>query len=148
MACLSFHAGFKTFTAAEISSEGKWISYQLPQVKRNTTTCTVQAIAQPRNHQTVWCTGSDIFCIHVYGKFRCIRKAIYSLQFYSCVTHTDSHSCPPLSMLFSHGLKDPSVDRNLLIDFCLVSVICFWGSILPTDSFEPFNNSLFNSSRY
>lgn len=45
-------------------------------------------------------------------------------------------------MLFFHSLKDPSVDRNLLIDYYLVPLICFWASILPTEPFEHFNDSV------
>lgn len=137
----SWHAK-KSFDATKISSEGKWSYYQLPQVQRNTATCTVQAIAHAVNRQTVWYTGSDIFCIHVYGKLRFIHKAIYSLQFCSLVMQTDSHSCPPLSMLFFNSIKDPSVDRNLLIDYCLVPLICFCASILPTELFQQFNDSV------
>lgn len=143
LAYLYFPAGFeKSFNVAEIGLEGKPSYYQLPEVQRNTTACPVQSIAQPLNHQTIWCTGSDIFCIHVYWKLWCIRKAIYSLQFCSCVMQADSHSCPPLSMLFFHSVKDSSVDRNLLIDYYLVPLICFWASILPTEPFKHFSDSV------
>lgn len=33
-------------------------------------------------------------------------------------------------------LKEPSVDRNLLIDYCLVPLICFWASILPNQCLD------------